>query len=147
MSNAIENMLSRRSIRKYRQDPIPEDILNKILEAGTYAPTGMNKQAPIILAVTNREMRDRLSKMNAAVMGVESDPFYGAPVVLVVLANKARSPFLRFGKHLDSPRQRGVCDRRRQGHSEGAWHRGRLRGRGQLHSGLCRLSGSRSAAS
>ncbi len=88
MSNAIDNMLSRRSIRKYRQDPIPEDILNKILEAGTYAPTGMNKQAPIILAVTNREMRDRLSKMNAAVMGVESDPFYGAPVVLVVLANK-----------------------------------------------------------
>ena len=88
MSNAIDNMLSRRSIRKYRQDPIPEEILNKILEAGTYAPTGMNKQAPIILAVTNREMRDRLSKMNAAVMGVESDPFYGAPVVLVVLANK-----------------------------------------------------------
>ena len=88
MSNAIDNMLSRRSIRKYRQEPIPEDILNKILEAGTYAPTGMNKQAPIILAVTNREMRDRLSKMNAAVMGVESDPFYGAPVVLVVLANK-----------------------------------------------------------
>ncbi|MBR5546393.1 MAG: nitroreductase [Clostridia bacterium] len=88
MSNAIDNMLSRRSIRKYKQDPIPEDILNKILQAGTYAPTGMNKQAPIIIAVTNREMRDRLSKMNAAIMGVESDPFYGAPVVLVVLANK-----------------------------------------------------------
>ena len=88
MSNAIDNMLSRRSIRKYKQDPIPEDVLSKILEAGTYAPTGMNKQAPIILAVTNKEMRDRLSKMNAAVMGVESDPFYGAPVVLVVLANR-----------------------------------------------------------
>lgn len=88
MSNAIDNLLSRRSIRKYKQDPIPEEILNKILEAGTYAPTGMNKQAPIIIAVTNKEMRDRLSKMNAAIMGVETDPFYGAPVVLVVLANK-----------------------------------------------------------
>ena len=88
MSNAIENMLNRRSIRKYKQDPIAEEILNQILQAGTYAPTGMNKQAPIIIAVTNREMRDRLSKMNAAVMGTDTDPFYGAPVVLVVLANK-----------------------------------------------------------
>ena len=86
--NAFENLLTRRSIRQYKQDPIPEEVLNKILEAGTYAPTGMNKQAPIIIAVTNREMRDRLSQMNAAVMGADNDPFYGAPVVLVVLANK-----------------------------------------------------------
>lgn len=86
--NAFENLLTRRSIRQYKQDPIPEEVLNKILEAGTYAPTGMNKQAPIIIAVTNREMRDRLSQMNAAVMGTNTDPFYGAPVVLVVLANK-----------------------------------------------------------
>jgi len=86
--NAFENLLTRRSIRQYKQDPIPEEVLGKILEAGTYAPTGMNKQAPIIIAVTNREMRDRLSQMNAAVMGTNTDPFYGAPVVLVVLANK-----------------------------------------------------------
>ena len=76
--NAFENLLTRRSIRQYKQDPIPEEVLNKILEAGTYAPTGMNKQAPIIIAVTNREMRDRLSKMNAAMMGADNDPFYGA---------------------------------------------------------------------
>lgn len=88
MSTAIENMLSRRSIRKYKQDPVPDEILNKILEAGTYAPTGMNRQSPIIIAVTNRELRDRLSRMNARVMGTDSDPFYGAPVVLVVLANR-----------------------------------------------------------
>jgi len=86
--NAIENMLNRRSIRQYKQDPIPEDALNQILEAGTYAPSGMNKQAAIIIAVTNREMRDRLSAMNARIMGTDKDPFYGAPVVLVVLANK-----------------------------------------------------------
>lgn len=88
MANAIENMLTRRSIRKYRPDPIPQEILDQILEAGVYAPTGRNLQAPIIVAVTNREMRDRLSKMNAQIMGVESDPFYGAPVVLIVLVDK-----------------------------------------------------------
>lgn len=88
MSNALENMLTRRSVRKYRPDPIPQDILDRILEAGVYAPTGRNLQAPIILAVTNRELRDRLSSMNAAIMGTETDPFYGAPVVLVVLVDK-----------------------------------------------------------
>ena len=86
--NAIENMLTRRSIRQYKQETVPEEILNKIIQAGTYAPSGMNKQAAIIVAVTNREMRDRLAAMNAKVMGSDKDPFYGAPVVLVVLANK-----------------------------------------------------------
>ena len=89
MANSIENMLTRRSVRKYRPDPIPQEILDKILEAGIYAPTGRNLQAPIIIAVTNREMRDRLSRMNAQIMGVESDPFYGAPVVLIVLADQS----------------------------------------------------------
>ncbi len=86
--NAIQNMLTRRSIRQYKQDPIPEEVLSQILEVGTFAPSGMNKQAAIIIAVTNREMRDRLAALNAGVMGADKDPFYGAPVVLVVLANK-----------------------------------------------------------
>lgn len=89
MMNALENLLQRRSIRQYRDDPIPQETLDQILRAGTYAPTGMNRQAPIIIAVTNREMRDRLSRMNAAVMGADNDPFYGAPVVLVVLADRS----------------------------------------------------------
>ena len=89
MINAMENLLERRSIRKYKSDPIPQDVLDSILEAGTYAATGMNRQAPIIVAVTNRGMRDRLSRMNAAVMGSDNDPFYGAPVVLIVLADKS----------------------------------------------------------
>ncbi len=89
MINAMENLLERRSIRKYKSDPIPQDVLDSILEAGTYAATGMNRQAPVIVAVTNRDMRDRLSRMNAAVMGSDNDPFYGAPVVLIVLADKA----------------------------------------------------------
>ncbi|MBQ8313896.1 MAG: nitroreductase [Clostridia bacterium] len=86
--DAMQNLINRRSVRKYKPDMIPRDVLEKIIEAGTYAPTGMNKQAPIIIAVTNKAMRDRLSRMNAAVMGSDGDPFYGAPVVLIVLADK-----------------------------------------------------------
>ena len=86
--DAMQNLLTRRSVRKYKPDMVPQEKLEKILEAGTYAATGMGRQSPIILAVTDKTMRDRLSKMNAAIMGVDSDPFYGAPVVLVVLADK-----------------------------------------------------------
>ena len=86
MSSAMEVILGRRSVRKYQDRPIPQEILDQVLEAGTYAATGMNRQSPIIIAVTNREVRDRLSKMNAAVMGTDTDPFYGAPVVVIVLA-------------------------------------------------------------
>lgn len=97
MSEVINNMKTRRSIRKYKPDMIPEDVLNRILEAGTYAATGMGKQSPIIIAVTNKEIRDKFSKMNAEIMGVDSDPFYGAPVVLIVLADKARPTYVYDG--------------------------------------------------
>ena len=88
MSKVLENIITRRSIKKYKPDMVPREIIEKIVEAGTYAATGMNKQSPIILAVTNKELRDKLSRMNAQVMGSNMDPFYGAPVVLVVLADK-----------------------------------------------------------
>ena len=88
MANTLDTIKTRRSIRKYKSDAIPAEILNKIIEAGSYAPSGMGRQPVIILAVTNKELRDRLSKLNAAVMHSTSDPFYGAPVVLVVLADK-----------------------------------------------------------
>ena len=98
MNEAIHNMLTRRSVRKYKQDKIPKEILDEIIKAGTYAPTGKNKQAPIILAVTNKEMRDKLSKLAAKVRGTENiDPFYGAPVVLVVLAKKEHITYLYDG--------------------------------------------------
>lgn len=80
---------SRRSIRRFRPDPIPTEILDQILTAGTFAPTGMNRQSPIIIAVTNRAVRDQLSALNAQIMGRDGDPFYGAPVVLIVLADKS----------------------------------------------------------
>lgn len=89
MNETLQNMISRRSTKNFKPDMIPQDVLERILEAGTYAANGMGKQAAIIIAVTNRELRDKLSKMNAAILGNSSiDPFYGAPVVLVVLADK-----------------------------------------------------------
>lgn len=97
MNETMNALLTRRSCRSYKSDPIPQEVLERILEAGTYAPTAMGRQSPIIIAVTNREMRDRLSAMNAAVMGSQNDPFYGAPVVLVVLADKSVGPYLYDG--------------------------------------------------
>ena len=88
MNAIIENMITRRSIRKYKPDPVPEELLNEVITAGTYAASGMGRQSPIIIAVTDKAMRDELSAMNAAVMGGGGDPFYGAPVVLIVLADK-----------------------------------------------------------
>ena len=95
--DAITNMLTRRSIRKIKSDMIPKDIIEKIIEAGTYAATGMNRQSPVIIAVTNKELRDRLSAQNAKIMGSDMDPFYNAPVVLIVLANKAMPTYIYDG--------------------------------------------------
>ncbi len=97
MNEAMKVLLERRSCRSYKADAVPQEILDQILEAGTYAATGMGKQSPIMIAVTDKEMRDRLSKMNAAVMGINSDPFYGAPVVIVVLADKKVPTYLYDG--------------------------------------------------
>lgn len=90
MNSVFENIYTRRSYRSYKPDPVPADLIEKIVTAGTFAATGMNKQSPIIIAVTNKELRDKLSRINASIMGREdgSDPFYGAPAVIVVLADK-----------------------------------------------------------
>lgn len=94
----MQNMITRRSIRSYKPDMVPEEVINRIVEAGTYAATGMGKQSPIIIAVTNKELRDKLSKTNAEIMGhPDMDPFYGAPVVLIVLANKERPTYVYDG--------------------------------------------------
>ena len=89
MNETLKVLTERRSCRSYKPDPIPAEILDQILEAGTYAATGMGKQSPIIIAVTDKVMRDKLSRMNAAILGADMDPFYGAPELLIVLADKA----------------------------------------------------------
>lgn len=97
MGETLTTLKTRRSCRAYKPELIEEDKLNAIIEAGTYAATGMGKQSPIIIAVTDRAMRDKLSKMNAAVMGVDFDPFYGAPELVIVLADKRMPTYVYDG--------------------------------------------------
>lgn len=89
MQDVFECMKTRRSIRRYMPDTVPRELLAPIAEAGLYAASGLGRQSPIILQVTDRVLRDRLMQLNAAVLGREgSDPFYGAPVIFVVLADR-----------------------------------------------------------
>ena len=90
-------MLSRRSVKKYTDKEVPKEIIDKIIESGLAAASGRNLQAPIIVAVTNKEIRDKLSAANAAVMGASGDPFYNAPTVLVVLAEKRAHTYVYDG--------------------------------------------------
>lgn len=90
MSEVLEKLKSRRSIRKYKPDAIPQDILDQIIKAGLYAANGMGYQNTIIVQVTNKDIRDKISKMNCEIGGWKEgfDPFYGAPAMLIVLAKK-----------------------------------------------------------
>lgn len=90
MSDVLEKMKTRRSIRQYKEDPVPDNILDEIIEAGLYAASGRGSQNTIILKITNKELRDEISKMNCSIGGWEEgfDPFYGAPDMLIVLAKK-----------------------------------------------------------
>ena len=92
-----EILKNRRSIRKYQSRQVPEELLDAVLEAGLYAPTGMNRQNVVMVAVRDRETRDQLSRMNAAVMGSDRDPFYGAPCVIVVLGDASDYPVVENG--------------------------------------------------
>lgn len=96
MNQTIENIVARRSVKKYTDRPVPMELVEEVVRAGMYAPSGMNQQSAKIIAVTNKDMRDRLSRINLEIiMGKNlttssghNDPFYGAPVVLVVMAKK-----------------------------------------------------------
>lgn len=91
MNEIIKAMITRRSIRKFKSEIPPKDSINQIIEAGLYAASSRGKQAVITVAVTNKELRNRLSEINCKIGGWEKgfDPFYGAPVVLIVLAEKS----------------------------------------------------------
>lgn len=98
MNEVLRCLEARRSVRGYRPDAMPsEELISQVVEAGMYAPTGRGAQSPVIVAVTNKAVRDRLSEMNAEVLGASADPFYGAPVVLIVLADKSRPTYLYDG--------------------------------------------------
>ena len=86
MNKTIQDIKNRRSIRRYKPEQISREELEAVIEAGICAPTGMNRQSPIIVAVQNKEDISLMSRINGEIMGTETDPFYGAPTVLVVLA-------------------------------------------------------------
>ena len=90
MNETLKVLETRRSCRSFKPDMVKEDDLKAIIKAGTYAATGMGKQSPIIIAVTDKSLRDELSEENRKIGGWQEgfDPFYGAPVVLIVLAKK-----------------------------------------------------------
>ena len=90
MNEIIKAMKERRSIRKFKSDMVSKKDIDEIIDAGLYAANGMGKQAVITVAVTNKELRDKIAKDNCKIGGWDEsfDPFYGAPVILIVLAEK-----------------------------------------------------------
>lgn len=97
MNEVIQSIKTRRSVRSFLPRQVEPALLDAVLEAGTYAPTGSGKQSPVIVAVQDPATVKQLSRMNAAVYGISSDPFYGAPTILVVLADKTRRTYLLDG--------------------------------------------------
>ena len=97
-NETIKCLMTRRSVRGFDPERMPSDeLIKEVVTAGEYAPTGRGMQSPRIVVVTNKTVRDRLSQLNAEVMGTTSDPFYGAPVILIVLADKERPTYLYDG--------------------------------------------------
>ncbi len=98
MNEVLKVIKSRRSVKKYKPDPVAKELIEQVVEAGLCAPSGLNAQSAIILAVTNKELRDELSFLNAGKDPFKrSDPFYGAPCVLVVLAEKSAHTYVYDG--------------------------------------------------
>ena len=89
MKSTLDDLKARRSCRAYQPQQITDAELDAVLEAGAYAPNGRGHQAVVMVAVQDKADRDALSRMNAAIMGTpDTDPFYGAPTVIVVLAER-----------------------------------------------------------
>ena len=88
MNETMNILLKRRAIRKFKPEQIKDEELNAVIEAGRYAPSARNVQSTIFIAVQNKELLKKLSKINAAIMGTDSDPFYGAPTVILVLGER-----------------------------------------------------------
>ncbi|MCI6995981.1 MAG: nitroreductase [Eubacterium sp.] len=97
MNETLNTLKTRRSVRAYLPKQVKEEQLQQILEAGTYAATGRGLQSPIMVVVQDPDTIAYLSKLNAAVMGTTSDPFYGAPTVIVVLADRERPTCVEDG--------------------------------------------------
>lgn len=96
-NEVLSAIAARRSCRAYQPEQIKPEELQAVVEAGTWAPAAMNRQSPMIVAVQDKATRDRLSALNAQIMGRDGDPFYGAPTVLVVLADQQIPTYVEDG--------------------------------------------------
>lgn len=97
MQKFLSLIKTRRSVRAYKSEPVPSKALDAVLEAGTYAPTGGGYQSPTIIAITDSKYRREIAKLNAEVMVSNTDPYYGAPVVILVLADGSASTYVEDG--------------------------------------------------
>ncbi len=99
MNETLKTLIERRSVKKYLSTPVERELIDLVVKAGTYAPTGRNRQPIKILVITDRQVRDELRKLNAKIMGMDEsfDPFYNAPAVLVVLADPTVNTYLYDG--------------------------------------------------
>ena len=93
-NEVLQNIVTRRSIRKYKQTQIKEEELETVLEAGTYAPSGRGMQCPILVAVQAPDTMAKIVKMNAQVLGSDKNPYYGAPTVILVFAPEERTTYI-----------------------------------------------------
>lgn len=96
-NEVLKAIRERRSIRRFKPEQVTDEELKTILEAGTWAPTGHGSQDPWIVAVQNEALRKRLTQLNAQMMGVSSDPYYGAPTLVLVFASKDNENNYRDG--------------------------------------------------
>lgn len=97
MNEAYKNLIERRSIRKYNNTKVSHDLIEQIVCAGQFAPSGMNRQIYAFVVVEDEELVARLSKMNADAMNSSSDPFYGAKSLIIVFADTNAPTYLYDG--------------------------------------------------
>ena len=88
MNETTKVLCERRSVRSFTDKQVPKDILEEILKCGCYAPSGMSMQSAVIVAIQDKDLIDKIAKINASIMGRDTNPFYGAPTLIVVLAKK-----------------------------------------------------------
>ena len=97
MNEVIQVLKNRHSVKNYTHRQVEDAVLDQILEAGLYAPSGLNNQQVYCVAVREKDTRDLLAKLNSEIRGVEADMFYGAPCVIVVLANPENNTWIEDG--------------------------------------------------
>lgn len=97
MNETMKTLTERRSVRAYKADQVPEETVKEILNGGLYAPSGMGQQPVKMVVVREKALVEKLSRLNARVMGTDGDPFYGAPMVIVVFADTARGTYVEDG--------------------------------------------------